>query len=198
MKRVAAQFRSPWRPGRGLLAALAVLSVLTLVAVGGVAWEQQRAIALRAQVAQLMDADRAGAMPLLPHSTPPYDVSARQFLSERAADWAPMLRTLENGAMVGVTPSAVEFNAADGVARVTLNYADSTALFDYLGRINEGVSPGQGLARWTLVDIRMQPSALTNPASTGPAMSQMGVTQSVATIRSVWKQAAPPSSQGRQ
>lgn len=187
MKRVTAQFRSPWRPGRGLLAALALFTALTLVAVGGVAWEQQRAIALRAQVAQLKEADRAGAMPSVPHSTPPYDTSARQFLNERAADWAPMLRTLENGAMIGVTPSAVEFNATDGVARVTLNYADSTALIDYLGRINEGVSPGQGLARWTLVETRMQPGALPNTALAVPALSQVGVAQSVATIRAVWK-----------
>jgi hypothetical protein len=197
MKRVAAQFRSPWRPGKGLLAALALLAMLTLVAVGSVAWEQHRADALRAQVMQLEEAGRAGATPLMLHPTPPYDTSARQFLSERGADWAPMLRTLENGAMLGVTPSAVEFNATDGVARVTLNYAESTALLDYLGRINEGVSPGQGLARWTLMETRMQPGALPNAATAGVDLAQPAGPRAIATIRSVWDTTTNPSTQSR-
>lgn len=195
MKRVAAQFRPPWRPGGGLLAALALFAALTMVAVGGVVWELRRVVALRAQVAELVETDQAGAMPSAPHSTPVYDASARQFLSERSASWAPMLRTLESGAMIGVTPSSVEFNAADGVARVTLNYADSTALLDYLGRINEGVSPGQGLARWTLVETRMQSDAPPNGAPAGLGLSPATVAQSVATIRSVWQQVPPLSSQ---
>ncbi len=194
MKRVVAQFRPPWRPGRVLLAALALLTALTLVAVGSAVWQQRRVVALQAQVEQLVEADRTGAMPSAPRPTPPYDASARQFLGERSAGWAPMLRTLESGAMIGVTPASVEFNAADGVARVTLNYADSTALLDYLGRINEGVSPGRGLARWTLVETRMQPGATPNTALTVPGMSQAGAQQSVATIRSVWQEAVPLSS----
>jgi hypothetical protein len=179
MKRIGAQFRTPWRPRRGQLAALAVVAALTAGAVGCGVWMHVRAVTLRAQVAQLAEADRAGALTAAPRPTPAYDASARQFLRERSAGWAPMLRTLESGAMIGVTPSSVEFNAADGVARVTLNYVDSTALLDYLGRINEGVAPGEGLTRWTLVETRLQPGALPSaaPAAAGP---------SVATIRSVW------------
>jgi hypothetical protein len=195
MKRVVAQFRPPWRPGRGLLAASAGLSVLAAVGVGGVVWEYRQFVALRAQVAQLVEADRTGAVPAAPRPTPLYDAGARQFLSERSAGWAPMLRTLESGAMIGVTPSAVEFNAADGVARVTLSYDDSSALLGYLGRINEGVSTGEGLARWTLVETRMQPGALPNAAPAGAGVPQTVAAQSVATIRSVWQETGPASSQ---
>jgi hypothetical protein len=179
MKRIGAQFRTPWRPGPGQLATLTVVAALAGIAIGGIVWEQRRVVALRTKVEQLAEAVAAGTLPSAPRPTPPYDASARQFLRERSAGWAPMLRTLESGAMIGVTPSSVEFNAADGVARVTLNYADSTALLDYLGRINEGVSPGEGLARWTLVETRLQAGASPNaaPAAAGP---------SVATIRSVW------------
>ena len=192
MKRIAAQFKSPWRPGRGPMSALVLLASLALVGLGGVVWEQQRVVALRDQAAQLADADRSGAVPVAPRPTPAYDASARQFLGERSAGWASMLRTLESGAMIGVTPSAVEFTATDGVARVTLNYTDSTALLDYLGRINEGVSPGQGLARWTLTETRIQPGALPN--GTAPAMPQGVAEQSVATIRSVWLDVPSPAS----
>jgi len=186
MKRVVAQFRSPWRPGRALLAALALLFLLSLVAVAFDVWQQQRGLALLAQVRQLTEADHGGELPPAPRPTPPYDASARQFLKERAAGWAPMLRTLESGAMIGVTPSAVEFNAADGVARVTLNYTDPTALIDYLARINEGVSPGLGLARWTLVETHMQPAATPNAVAGAFGLTQAATTPSVATIRSVW------------
>jgi hypothetical protein len=186
MKRVVAQFRSPWRPRRALLAAMALLSVLTLIAAGAVVWQQQRVVALRAHVAELIEADRGGAVPPAPRPTPPYDASARQFLTERSAGWAPMLRTLESGAMIGVTPSAVEFNAADGVARVTLDYSDPSVLIDYLTRINEGVSSGDGLPRWTLVETRMQPAAPPSPLSGGTGSNQASAAHSTATIRSVW------------
>jgi hypothetical protein len=176
MRRINAQFRTPWRPGRLQLAALAVAAALAAGAVGGATWERLRLLALKAQVVQLAEAERSGALPFAPRPTPGYDASARQFLRERSAGWAPMLRTLESGAMIGVTPSSVEFNAADGVAQVTLNYADSSALLDYLARVNEGVSPGDGLGRWTLVETRMNPATAPNAAPQA----------SVATIRSVW------------
>jgi hypothetical protein len=65
-----------------------------------------------------------------------------------------------------------------------LNYADSTSLLDYLGRINEGVSAGEGLARWTLVETRLQPGAPPNAAPAAAGLPQSG--PSVATIHSVW------------
>jgi hypothetical protein len=108
------------------------------------------------------------------------------FLQERGAAWAPMLRTLESGAMVGVTPTSEEFSASDGVARLELGYADSTALLDYLGRINEGVAPGRNTMLWKLSETRLEHAASTGgtPASPGTP----GPTQPyVATISSVWK-----------
>ena len=46
----------------------------------------------------------------------------------------PVDEDTDIGAQVPIarTPSAVEFDAADGTARVELNYSDSAALFEYL------------------------------------------------------------------
>ena len=185
MKRIAAEFKPRWRPGRLLLAMVCGLAICTAVAVGGAVWEHHRMIVLRAQVAQFVEDEHAGIRPAIAPPIPPYAVSAQQFLRERAAGWAPMLRTLENASMVGVTPTSVEFNAADGSARVELNYSDSMALIDYLGRINEGVSPAQGVARWSLVETRVQPS--TGPSNGSiPGMPGNGNPESVALIRSIW------------
>jgi hypothetical protein len=183
MKRVEAQFRPPWRPGRVILAALTAVALCAALAVGAAVWEYQRVAMLHAQIAQLVDDEHNGIRPPGPRIALAYDASARQFLRERAAGWAPMLRTLESGSMIGVTPSSVEFNAADGSARVELNYSNSTDLFDYLGRINEGVSPAQGIERWSLVETRVQPS--TGP-SNGSISLQSGAGESVALIRSTW------------
>lgn len=189
MRRVNAQFRPPWRPTRALLAGLGALAACTIAAVGGTAWERHRVADLREQVSRLAEADRVGAVAPPPRSAPPYDASARQFLRERGASWAPMLRTLESGAMLGVTPTAVEFSASDGVARVELSYGDSTALLDYLGRINEGVEPGTGSTRWKLSETRLQqgPSSAGTPVLPG---TPGAVQPYVATISSVWQEPA--------
>ena len=193
MKRVNAQFRPRWRRGRAALASLAVLAACTVAAVGVDVWEHQCVIALQARVAKLVEAGRTGTLPPAPRPTPPYDASARQFLRERSAGWAPMLRTLESGSMIGVTPTAVEFSAVDGVARVELNYVDSTALLDYLGRINEGVSQGQEMSRWTLTETRAQPEAAQGQMPGAPGMSRPMAGLSVATIRSAWAQQSAPA-----
>ena len=182
MRRVQAEFRPRWRPGRVVLALLTALAICLLLAIGAAVRSHQRVSALRAQVAQLVVDEADNARPSAPRVVSVYDSSARLFLRERAAGWAPMLRTLENGAMAGVTPSSMEFNATDGSARVELNYSDSAALLDYLTRINEGVSPGGGVARWNLVETRVQPSARSNALA--PAGGRDG--DSIAIIRSTW------------
>lgn len=195
MKRIEAQFRPYWRPGRAAWAALTTLAVCAVLAVGAAAWAYQRAAVLRTQIAQLIEDEHNGVRPLAPRIAPAYDASARQFLRERAAGWAPMLRTLENGSMIGLTPSSVEFNAADGSARVELNYSDSTALIDYLARINEGVSAVQGIARWSLVETRVQPSTRSSSGSISP-VTQSGTGESLALIRSNWLDADPELQRG--
>jgi hypothetical protein len=183
MRRVEAEFRPRWRAGRATLPLLSALGICLMLSIGAAVWTHQRVVALRAQVAELEDDNRKGVQPPLPRVVPPYDASARLFLRERGAGWAPMLRTLESGAMVGVTPTSVEFNATDGSTRVELKYSDSAALLEYLSRINEGVSPDGGQPRWNLVETRVQ------PGGGGPNALLTGVTsgaESVATIRSTW------------
>lgn len=191
MKRIEAQFKPLSRPGRVVLATLSVLAGCTALAIAGAVWEHHRVLMLRAQIAQLVEDERAGVRPSAPRAIALYEASAQQFLRERSAGWAPMLRTLESGSMIGVTPSSVEFNAADGTARVELSYSDSAALFDYLGRINEGVSPAAGLARWTLVQTRVQPSGSAGTNGMAGAMALVGTPGSSASIRSTWLEASP-------
>lgn len=183
MRRVKAEFRPRWQPGRAVLAALAALGICVALAIGAAVWTHQRVVTMRAQVAQLVEDERNNVHPQAARVVPPYDASARQFLRERGSGWAPMLRTLESGAMVGVTATSVEFSATDGSARVELNYSDSTALLDYLDRINEGASPAVGVPRWNLVETRAPQSAGTSNVST-PGATRSG--DSVATIRSTW------------
>jgi hypothetical protein len=186
MKRVSAQFSSPWQPTRALLAGLSALVACAATAVGGTAWERHRVAGLGEQVSRLAETDRMGAVAPVPSTVPPYDASARQFLRERGAAWAPMLRALESGAMVGVTPTALEFDTSTGVSRAELDYSDSTALLDYLGRIDEGVAPRPGSTRWKLSETRVQqgPSSVGTPVFPGsPSQAQ----RFVATISSVWQ-----------
>lgn len=183
MRRVEAEFCPTWRPGRGMIALLALLGICVALSVGTALWGQWRVTVLKAQIAQLSDDARRQVRTDSPRHVPMYDASARLFLRERDAAWAPMFRTLESGAMVGVTPISVEFNAMEGSARVELNYVDSTALLDYLGRINEGVSSSAGVPRWNLVETRMQPSANSaNTSIQNPTRSS----DSLAVIRSNW------------
>lgn len=185
MRRVEAQLKPVWRPTHIALGALAFLALATVVAVGVVVWEHGRVASLQTRIAQLT-ADRSASSPRIA-SRPalPYDASARQFLRERAAGWAPMLRTLESAAVVGVTPTSVEFNAQDGVARVQLDYVNSSALMDYLSRINEGVSPNG--PRWTLEETHEQAGG----APRGEGNVQPSATLYVATIKAVWLDLEP-------
>lgn len=156
---------------------------MAVVSVGVATWEHQRVAALRFQIARLVDEDRDVSRAPAPRVMPAYDPSARQFLHERATPWAPMLHTLESGSMIGVTPAALEFNASDGTARVELNYADSTALLDYLARINEGASLRPGVQRWVLSETRLPPGGV---APVGAPAGGLHVGDAVASIRSSW------------
>jgi hypothetical protein len=191
MKRVNAQFRRPWRPTRGVLAGLTALTVCAVAAATCAAWEHYRRADLQARLSRFIEAERNGEVPPPPIPAPKYDASARQFLRERGAAWAPMLRTLESGAMIGVTPTSVEFNASDGTAQVGLSYGDPMVLSDYLGRINYGAAPASGPPRWGLAQTRVSG---TTPSPGAPAVSGTPfiAAQSVATIRSVWQDSTAP------
>ncbi len=197
MRRVDAQFRPRWRPGRLSLAMLCGLAACTVLAGAAALWQHHRVLALRDQIAQLEAQGHAGGRAPIPRPTPAYDASAKQFLVERSAQWAPMLRTLESASMIGVTPTSVEFDASSGTARVQLSYSSSAALFDYLGRINEGVSTPQGAVRWSLLETRQQPGTVA-PNAPGVAMQRGADAESIALIQSTWADAvfAASSPQG--
>jgi hypothetical protein len=182
MKPVKAQFRPVARPGAWHIALLVLLALLLVAAVAAAAWQRWRVESLRRELSVAEERRSAGQAAPPPRPEPPYASSAREMLHERAAAWAPMLRTLENAAVIGVTPTRVEFNAADGSARVELVYSDPNALFEYLEMINEGVSP-KGDAKWKVVQIRADTGA--GGQQRGPLSGNQS-SAAVAEIRSVW------------
>jgi hypothetical protein len=166
------------------------LAATGVVATAGVAaWERLRVTRLREQIAHLDAEQRDGLRPA-PRPDPAYAASARAMLRERAAPWAPMLRTVESASMIGVTPTRVEFNALEGTARAELSYTDAGVLYEYLQRINEGVPPGSSNGRWRLAQVRAQADGA---AGNGNALSVTGATSpatrttAVGSIQSEWQ-----------
>ena len=188
MRRVRAQFNPPYRPSRRTMMGLLVLGIAGTASVGNAVWQRHRESVLVRELAELEEAGRRPPPRPAVLPPPPYQLSAEQMLRERAAPWAPMLRTLESGAVLGVTPTRVDFNAADGSAHVELEYTDPAALFDYLERINEGAPPGQIGGRWLLVQTRSQSNG--QPGTPSGASNR-----STALVQSVWT-SAPDTSSG--
>lgn len=189
MKPVQADFRPAAQPGRRTAAWLAVLVGTALAATVAAQWQRLQAEGLRRQVAELEDERRTGLRPPAPRPPAIYAASAEAMLAERAAAWAPMLRSLENAAVIGVTPTLVEFNAADGTAHAELAYSDSAALFDYLARLDEGLPASESVGRWSLVQLRVQPAAAPTAAAgmtpfANPAAAATGA--ATASIQSSW------------
>jgi len=198
MKPVRAEFRPASPPGRRAVIAVVLLALAASAALGSAQWQRLQARALRAHLVDLEDERRSGRLQPPPRPPAVYAESAEAFLREREAAWASMLRSLENAAMVGVTPTLVDFDALDGSARVDLAYTDPAALFDYIGRLNEGLPPSETLGRWSLVQLHVTP-AVNGTAAVGvpvaPNVSTMGSGPATASIRSDWKLAgsgAPP------
>ena len=188
MKVVQAQFRPVPVPGRRTAAWLAALVGTALAATIAAQWQRLQAEDLRRHVAELEEERRTGLRPPAPRPPAVYAASAEAMLAERGAAWAPMLRSLENAAVIGVTPTLVEFNAADGNAHAELAYSDSAALFDYLARLDEGLPASESVGRWSLVQLRVQPAAApTVAAGLTPFANPAAATgAATASIQSSW------------
>lgn len=184
MRSVHAQFRPRRRPGRRSWIAIAVLAAAVAGLAGTAAWHARHARALGERLAALAAQRRLAAERTPVRPDPPYGDSARLFLRAREAAWAPALRTLESAAMVGVTPVRVEFDAADGTARVQLEYRDADALHDYLSRVDEGLPPSSAVGRWALLEAQ----AVASPPPGAPGgTAAAGAGAGVATIRASWR-----------
>ncbi|HEX6705214.1 MAG TPA: hypothetical protein VF169_10675 [Albitalea sp.] len=152
MRSVRADFsrRSPPSPWLwGLLALLA----LAALAAGGWAWREWQGAA--AQRAALRDAAVKPLPPIAmpaPRAPAPYDTSAREMLAERRFPWPKVLTAIEATAVVGVTPTAVEFAAGDKSARVEVSFVDFAKLLDYVDQLNAG----EAELRWTLIQSQAQ------------------------------------------
>ena len=183
MKRVHARCGSQRRPVRRTWIAIAVLAVGIAGLAGSAVWQARRVHDLGGQLAALADQRRAAAQAAPPHPDPPYGDSARLFLRAREAAWAPALRSLESAAMLGVTPTRVEFDAAEGTARAELVYDNAQSLHDYLSRLNDGLPVSSRVGQWTLLETHAQ---ATPPALPG-AGSAVATSAGVATIRASWR-----------
>jgi hypothetical protein len=183
MRGVRAQFGPGRVPGRGAWIALGVLAAGTTVLGAVAAWQVRRSHELAQRLDAVVDARRIAAQQVPVRPEPPYGDSARLFLRARDAAWAPALRSLESGTMVGIVPVRVDFDAAEGTARVELEYRDADVLHDYLARINEGQPPSNPTGRWTLLETHAQ----ANPSSPAGALSPAAGSGGLATIRANWR-----------
>jgi hypothetical protein len=78
----------------------------------------------------------APATPPLVRVAPAYDASAREMLAERRFPWVRALTAVEAVAMIGVTPTGVEFAVADQAVRLEVNFENHAKLLDYLNQLN--------------------------------------------------------------
>jgi hypothetical protein len=186
MRCVRAQFRPDRQPGRGTWIAIAVLAAGVAALGGAAAWHARRARELGERLAEVVDARKAAAAQVPARPEPPYGDSARLFLRARGAAWAPALRSLESAAMIGVTPVRLEFDGAEGTARVELEYRDAAALHDYLSRLNDGLPASSRAERWTLLETHARVST-TQPAVAATGTGAPGNDAGTAIIQSSWR-----------
>jgi len=187
MKAVDAQLLSTRRASRAVWITMGALTVCALLAGGAALWQAARVGGLRQEMATLAASLQANRDTVPPQPDPVYADSARLFLRERGAAWAPALRSLEGAAMVGVTPVRVEFGAQEGNARVELEYHDATALYEYLSRLNDGLSPSQSIGRWSLSEASMEPERGSHSPSAPTGGAATSETLSMAIIESKWR-----------
>ncbi|MGN6527145.1 MAG: hypothetical protein ACTHL8_12235 [Burkholderiaceae bacterium] len=186
MKRVRAQFRPDRRPSRGTWIAIAVLAAGVAALGGAATWQARRVQELGVRLAEVAEARKSAAAQVPARPEPPYGDSARLFLRARGAAWAPALRSLESAAMIGVTSVRLEFDGAEGTARVELEYRDAATLHDYLSRLNDGLPASSQAGRWTLLETHVQVSA-TQPAVAGTGTVAADNDAGTAIIQSSWR-----------
>jgi hypothetical protein len=177
MKRIAARFDDPHRPGR---MAWAMVLLLVLLAASAVAWAWLARADLVAKKAELesltrLQSDAAEAQAHRPAVVPPYDASARQMLKERQMPWPVALTAIENVAMVGVTATSVEFAASEGKVQLEVLFSEHAKLLEYADALNAGLEPSARGWRWAIRQTQL------NANHTGERV------QGVAVLEGVWR-----------
>jgi hypothetical protein len=161
MKAVSADFKPSSRPGWPLWV-LAFLVASAASASTVLWWRQNQELTQLQTLLQTKKAQRQVQVtppPALAIAPKPYDRSAREMLAERQAPWPDALAVLESAAQVGVTPRAVDFNAAEGAVRVELVVNDPTRLLKYIEALNAGVDKDPKELRWSLLQTQLEPAS---------------------------------------
>jgi hypothetical protein len=152
MKPVAADFKPAAVPSWPLWS-LAAACVVAACASGLWARHHRHELqALQTELQRSMAQQAAQALPAPPDPVgpKPYDRSLREMLTERASPWPDALASLEALAWQGVTPRALELNAADGAIRVELTVTEPARLLKFLDALNAGADKNANDLVWNL------------------------------------------------
>ncbi len=162
MRRINARFDRWPRPARGLWIALIAL-VIVAVATAIWAWSAKaRFDAKTAQRAQSTQQRQEAEMArsTVPVSPPPYDSSAREMLAERTAPWPAALTAIEHVAMVGVTPTSIEFAANERTVNLEVAFSEHAKLLEYADALNAGLEPSTVGWRWSIQQTQLATGAI--------------------------------------
>lgn len=133
-----------------------ILAIVTLVAASaaGVSWHERSQVSeLRNELHEARVNQGRAPVQVRPVRGPAiYDASARTMLIERSSPWPQALAKIEATAIMGVTPGALEFMAAEHSVRVELTFSDYPKLLEYV----EALNAGESTFRWTLVQSQAQ------------------------------------------
>ncbi|MBQ0935090.1 hypothetical protein [Ideonella paludis] len=158
MVRLDINFVAPAKPGPWAWGLVAMLAC----AAAGAAWKaaslqddlaRQQALAARASSEQKVQVQAPPARPAAP-----YDEAARSFMRHAQWPWPTALAALEGNLTAGVTLSALELSATDGLVRLEVRAPSYDLLLRWLQEQNlqsEGLNPA--CWQWTLTEATYQP-----------------------------------------
>lgn len=163
MKPVRAEFIRPNRPTRKQWQFALALATLLAAAVAGLGWQYGKLEVLKQLNTQSLLAQQASKAPgsVSPQFAvaPPYLESALELQEERTLPWPSALAALENSAIVGVTPTAIELQLKEHALRVELAVSDPQSLLDYVDALNAGTAPQTPEAwHWGIRQIQRTPN----------------------------------------
>jgi hypothetical protein len=167
MKSVVADFKPAAVPSWSLwLVAAACVVVACASALS--AWRQKQymlAVQAEFQRSSSLQAAQAQPAPSNPVGPKPHDRSLREMLIERASPWPDALASLEALALQGVTPRALELNAAEGAIRVELTVTEPARLLKYLDALNAGADKNANELIWSLQQTQADVASNTSLAT---------------------------------
>lgn len=158
MRRVAAEFATPSRPGRWHWLAVSVLALLSIGLAARAVLGHFELLKIEADIRSLQAQLAAAAQRPVSAPTPPYDASAREMLRERDPLWAETLTALESVDVKGVVVMAINMPGPSNPITIQLAVTDYPTMLEYLESLN-GPTLEPGALHFELQQARSEASS---------------------------------------